>query len=63
MTTEDGMYAIKKVLIQSEEQLESVNEEIEVSQLFDHPNLLRLLDSDIIPVKVRYQRFPPSLFA
>jgi hypothetical protein len=32
--TEDGMYALKKVLIQSEEQLELVRQEIQVSPLF-----------------------------
>ena len=51
--TEDGMYALKKVLIQSDEQLEFVNKEIEVSSLFDHPNLIRLLEHSIISVKVR----------
>lgn len=47
----DGLYAIKKVLVQSEEQAEMVRQEIEVSTLFNHPNVLRLLDSDIIPLK------------
>lgn len=60
--TEDGLYALKKVLIQSEEQLELVNQEIEVSKLFNHPNLLHLLDSDIIPVKVR-QPYSSCVFA
>lgn len=50
----DGSYAIKKVLVQSEEQAEMVRQEIEVSTLFNHPNVLRLLDSDIIPLKVRF---------
>ncbi|KAG1364332.1 putative serine/threonine-protein kinase [Cocos nucifera] len=47
----DGTYAMKKVLIQSEEQLELVREEIRVSSLFNHPNLLPLLDHAIIAVK------------
>ncbi|KAG0567466.1 hypothetical protein M758_7G141500 [Ceratodon purpureus] len=49
-SSEDGMYALKKVLIQSDEQLELVNKEIEVSSLFDHPNLIRLLEHSIITV-------------
>lgn len=49
---EDGTYAIKKVLIQNNEQLELVREEIRVSSLFSHPNLLPLLDHAIIAVKV-----------
>lgn len=48
----DGTYAMKKVLIQNKEQLELVREEIRVSSLFSHPNLLPLLDHAIIPVKV-----------
>ena len=59
--TEDGMYALKKVLIQSEEQLELVRLEIQVSPLFKHPNIIRLLESSIINVKVR-QRYPTSFF-
>ena len=43
---------MKKVLIQNTEQLELVREEIRVSSLFGHPNLLPLLDHAIIPVKV-----------
>lgn len=43
---------MKKVLIQSSEQLELVREEIRVSSLFSHPNLLPLLDHAIIAVKV-----------
>lgn len=43
---------MKKVLIQNTEQLEMVREEIRVSSLFSHPNLLPLLDHAIIPVKV-----------
>lgn len=43
---------MKKVLIQSEEQLELVREEIRVSSLFKHPNLLPLLDHAIVAVKV-----------
>lgn len=49
---DDGMYALKKVLIQNAEQLELVREEIRVSSLFSHPNLLPLLDHAIISVKV-----------
>ncbi|CAN6446762.1 unnamed protein product [Victoria cruziana] len=45
------MYAMKKVLIQSEEQLEMVKQEIRVSSLFSHPNLLPLLDHATIAVK------------
>ncbi|XP_075505069.1 uncharacterized protein LOC142542356 [Primulina tabacum] len=50
--SDDGTYAIKKVLIQNNEQLELVREEIRVSSLFSHRNLLPLLDHAIIPVKV-----------
>ncbi|XP_058724657.1 shaggy-related protein kinase alpha-like isoform X5 [Vicia villosa] len=42
---------MKKVLIQNNEQLELVREEIRVSSLFSHPNLLPLLDHAIISVK------------
>eukprot|EP01018_Ginkgo_biloba_P039811 Gb_41703 [translate_table: standard] len=49
--SEDGMYALKKVLIQTDEQLELVKREIGVSSLFNHPNLLPLLDHSIIAVK------------
>ena len=49
---DDGTYAMKKVLIQNTEQLELVREEIRVSSLFTHPNLLPLLDHAIIAVKV-----------
>ncbi|WOK95217.1 putative serine/threonine-protein kinase [Canna indica] len=49
--SDDGIYAMKKVIIQSEEQLELVKQEISVSTLFSHPNLLPLLDHGIIPVK------------
>ncbi|CAM0951158.1 unnamed protein product [Alopecurus aequalis] len=49
--SEDGTYAVKKVLIQSKEQLDLVKEEIRVSSLFNHPNLLPLLDHAIIAVK------------
>ncbi|GJN34133.1 hypothetical protein PR202_gb22775 [Eleusine coracana subsp. coracana] len=49
--SEDGTYAIKKVLIQSKEQLDLVKEEIRVSSLFSHPNLLPLLDHAVIAVK------------
>ncbi|KAK6921082.1 Protein kinase domain [Dillenia turbinata] len=47
----DGIYAMKKVLIQNNEQLQLVKEEIRVSSLFSHPNLLPLLDHAIIAVK------------
>ncbi|PKA59132.1 CBL-interacting protein kinase 22 [Apostasia shenzhenica] len=49
--SDHGTYALKKVLIQSQEQLELVREEIHVSSLFSHPNLLPLLDHAIIDVK------------
>lgn len=49
--SEEGIYAMKKVLIQSEEQLELVRQEIRISTLFNHPNLLPLLDHAIITVK------------
>ncbi|KAF5734100.1 putative serine/threonine protein kinase [Tripterygium wilfordii] len=49
--SDDGTYAMKKVLIQTNEQLELVREEIRVSSLFSHPNLLPLLDHAIIAVK------------
>jgi len=52
MCSEDATYAMKKVLIQSKEQLDLVKEEIRVSSLFNHPNLLPLLDHAIIAVKV-----------
>lgn len=42
---------MKKILIQSEEQLVLVKEEIRVSSLFNHPNLLPLLDHAILAVK------------
>ncbi|KAK8483509.1 hypothetical protein V6N11_045157 [Hibiscus sabdariffa] len=49
--SDDGTYALKKVLIQNSEQLELVREEICVSSLFSHPNLLPLLDHAIISIK------------
>lgn len=49
---DDGSYAMKKVLIQNNEQLELVREEIRISSLFSHANLLPLLDHAIIRVKV-----------
>lgn len=52
---DDGTYAMKKVLIQNNEQLEMVREEIRVSSLFSHRNLLPLLDHAIIAVKVLYK--------
>ena len=48
---------MKKVLIQSKEQLDLVKEEIRVSSLFNHPNLFPLLDHAIITVKVIYFAF------
>ncbi|VAI32036.1 unnamed protein product [Triticum turgidum subsp. durum] len=53
--SDDGTYAMKKVLIQSREQLDLVKEEIRVSSLFNHPNLLPLLDHAIIAVKGRLE--------
>ncbi|KAG6537156.1 hypothetical protein ZIOFF_002241 [Zingiber officinale] len=50
--SDDGTYAMKKVIIQTEEQLELVKQEIRVSSLFSHPSLLPLIDHAIIPVKV-----------
>jgi serine/threonine kinase 16 len=57
----DGFFALKKVLIQNNEQLDLVKEEIHVSSYFKHPNLLPLLDHAIIPVKVTpdYKELPP----
>ncbi|KAK8940886.1 3-phosphoinositide-dependent protein kinase 1 [Platanthera zijinensis] len=49
--SDDGSYALKKILIQSEEQLVLVKEEIRVSSLFNHPNMLPLLDHAILAVK------------
>ncbi|XP_077236644.1 uncharacterized protein LOC143878226 [Tasmannia lanceolata] len=49
--SDDGMYAMKKVLIQTNEQLELVRQEIQVSSQFSHPNLLPLLDHAIVAVK------------
>ncbi|XP_074567696.1 uncharacterized protein LOC141824332 [Curcuma longa] len=46
-----GIYAMKKVIIQTKEQLELVKQEIRVSSQFNHPNLLPLLDHAIIPIK------------
>ena len=43
---------MKKVVIQTEEQLEQVKTEIEACSRFAHPNLLPLLDHSIIPVQV-----------
>ncbi|KAJ4823565.1 hypothetical protein Tsubulata_029680, partial [Turnera subulata] len=53
--SDDGTYAMKKVLIQNNEQLELVREEIRVSSLFNHPNLLPLLDHAVIAVKAPSQ--------
>lgn len=52
VSADDGTYAMKKILIQNSEQLELVREEIRVSSLFSHRNLLPLLDHAIISVKV-----------
>nr|GMC52578.1 probable serine/threonine-protein kinase DDB_G0291350 [Ipomoea batatas]GMC54561.1 probable serine/threonine-protein kinase DDB_G0291350 [Ipomoea batatas] len=54
--SDDGTYAMKKVLIQNSEQLELVREEIRVSSLFTHPNLLPLLDHAIINVKAAQEQ-------
>jgi hypothetical protein len=50
--TADGTYALKKVLVQSNQHLELVRQEIRVSSQFSHPNLLPLLEHAIIAVKV-----------
>jgi serine/threonine kinase 16 len=52
----DGTYAMKKILIQSNEQLELVKEEVRVTSLFTHPNLLPLLDHAIISVKASQEQ-------
>ncbi|KAL8488023.1 hypothetical protein ACS0TY_024340 [Phlomoides rotata] len=52
----DGTYAMKKVLIQTTEQLELVTEEIRVSSQFNHPNLLPLLDHAIIAIKASQEQ-------
>ena len=49
--SDDGTYAMKKVLIQNYEQLELVREEIRVSSVISHSNLLPLLDHAIIAFK------------
>ncbi|KAL2935480.1 Serine/threonine-protein kinase 16 [Bienertia sinuspersici] len=54
--SDDGTYAMKKVLIQNSDQLELVREEIRVSSLFTHPNLLPLLDHAIIKVKATQEQ-------
>ncbi|KAL8130277.1 hypothetical protein V2J09_019432 [Rumex salicifolius] len=54
--SDDGTYAMKKVLIQNKEQLELVREEIRVTSLFSHRNLLPLLDHAIIEVKATPQQ-------
>lgn len=48
---------MKKVLIQNNEQLELVREEIRVSSLFSHRNLLPLLDHAMIAVKVVISKY------
>ena len=50
--TDTGLYTLKKVRVQKEEQLDSVNREINIMRLFHHPNLIPLVDSSIISVKV-----------
>lgn len=52
MGAADGLYALKKVLVQTDEQLELVKQEIFISSSFNHPNLLPLLEHSIIAVKV-----------
>ncbi|CAD6219906.1 unnamed protein product [Miscanthus lutarioriparius] len=47
----DGTYALKKVLVQSDQHLELVRQEIRVSSQFSHPNLLPLLEHAIVAVK------------
>ncbi|GBG85161.1 hypothetical protein CBR_g39726 [Chara braunii] len=47
----DGFYAVKKVLIQTDEQMQLVKQEIESSKRFKHPNLLPLLDYTIFNIK------------
>lgn len=47
----DGTYALKKVLVQSDQHLELVQQEIRVSSQFSHPNLLPLLEHAIVAVK------------
>ncbi|KNA11866.1 hypothetical protein SOVF_131160 [Spinacia oleracea] len=54
--SDDGTYAMKKVLIQNTEQLELVREETRVSSLFTHPNLLPLLDHAIIKIKATQEQ-------
>jgi len=49
--SEEGLYALKKVFIQTEDQFELVKKEIDVSSLFNHPNLLPLLDHAIISTR------------
>eukprot|EP00850_Spirogloea_muscicola_P018219 SM000164S02281 [mRNA] locus=s164:237246:239577:- [translate_table: standard] len=51
LLADDGMYAVKKVLVQSEEQLALVRAEVAAMRRFAHPNILPLLDHSIIPVK------------
>ena len=45
---------MKKVLIQNNGQQELVREEIRVSSLFNHPNMLPFLDHSIVSVKVKW---------
>lgn len=49
--SDDGTCVMKRVLIQNSEQLELVREEVCVSSLFSHPNLLPFPDHEIIAVK------------
>uniref|UniRef100_A0A803NAN1 non-specific serine/threonine protein kinase n=1 Tax=Chenopodium quinoa TaxID=63459 RepID=A0A803NAN1_CHEQI len=53
---DDGTYAMKKVLIQNNKQLDLLREEIRVSSLFTYPNLLPLLDHAIIKVKATQEK-------
>lgn len=70
LISDDGLYAVKKVVIQTEDQLELVKKEICAMSLFNHPNLLPLIDHAIISVKGQqdgmwsqeaYLLFPVSL--
>ncbi|GAQ83678.1 serine/threonine protein kinase [Klebsormidium nitens] len=51
---DDGQYAMKKFLIQTEEQLQLVKQEVVSSTRFQHPNLLPLLEHSIITVKDKH---------
>lgn len=47
----DNLYALKKVLVQTTEQRELVEAEIDASSRFHHPNILPLLEHAIVPTK------------